>query len=276
MSRAEILSDLSLAQRLESAEGTAGARYVDAHARMMPEAGVEWIQVGGTYAMFDGPDSPITQTFGLGMREIPTADDMERLESFFLERGSGVHHEVSPMADTAVMQLLNSRGYQPEELTSVLYLPLDSVSLPPGDPKISVKIAGSDEEKERWAVTAAEGWREFEEIDRDFMLQLMRIGASRDDAPCFLAELENAAVAAGGLAIHEGVALLAGASTIPEWRQRGAQQALLKARLNYAKDQGCDLAMICTAPGSGSQRNAQRQGFRIAYTRIKWKLNRPS
>ena len=26
------------------------------------------------------------------------------------------------------------------------------------------------------------------------------------------------------------------------------------------------------APGSASQRNAERQGFRIAYTRIKWML----
>jgi hypothetical protein len=33
---------------------------------------------------------------------------------------------------------------------------------------------------------------------------------------------------------------------------------------------GCDLAMVCTEPGSGSQRNAERQGFQIAYTRIKW------
>ena len=44
----------------------------------------------------------------------------------------------------------------------------------------------------------------------------------------------------------------------------------MKARLEYAVEMGCDLAMIGTEPGSGSQRNAQRQGFRIAYTRIKW------
>jgi len=40
--------------------------------------------------------------------------------------------------------------------------------------------------------------------------------------------------------------------------------------LRHAKEQGCDLAMMCAAPGSTSQRNAERQGFRIAYTRIKW------
>jgi hypothetical protein len=28
--------------------------------------------------------------------------------------------------------------------------------------------------------------------------------------------------------------------------------------------------MVCAAPGTSSQRNAERSGFRIAYTRIKW------
>jgi len=40
----------------------------------------------------------------------------------------------------------------------------------------------------------------------------------------------------------------------------------------YAYDQGCDLAMMVAQPGSDSQRNAERKGFRIAYTRIKWRL----
>jgi hypothetical protein len=68
------------------------------------------------------------------------------------------------------------------------------------------------------------------------------------------------------------VALLAGACTIPEARQQGAQLALLDYRLRYAADHGCDLAMMGAQPGSASQRNAERHGFRIAYTRIKWQL----
>jgi GNAT superfamily N-acetyltransferase len=66
------------------------------------------------------------------------------------------------------------------------------------------------------------------------------------------------------------VAVLAGASTVPAWRGRGAQGALLRARLAHAASIGCDLAMMGAAPGSASQRNGERAGFRIAYTRIKW------
>jgi hypothetical protein len=66
------------------------------------------------------------------------------------------------------------------------------------------------------------------------------------------------------------VALLAGASTIPSARGRGAQRALLNARLLHAAAQGVDLAMIVTQPESGSQRNAERAGFRPVYSRSKW------
>jgi hypothetical protein len=72
--------------------------------------------------------------------------------------------------------------------------------------------------------------------------------------------------------MSEGVALLAGASTIPGKRKLGAQLALLDVRLRAGAEQGCDLAMMCAQPGSASQRNAERHGFRIAYTRTKWRL----
>ena len=74
------------------------------------------------------------------------------------------------------------------------------------------------------------------------------------------------------LGIHEGVALFSGAATVPELRRRGLQAALLEARLHYAFEHGCDLAMMVAEPGSDSQRNAERKGFRIAYTRTKWQL----
>ena len=93
---------------------------------------------------------------------------------------------------------------------------------------------------------------------------------TRENSPCFIAEIDGQSVAAGALAIHEGVALFAGASTVAEFRRRGLQTALLEARIRFASEQGCDLAMMVAEPGSNSQRNAQRQGFLIAYKRLKW------
>jgi hypothetical protein len=41
---------------------------------------------------------------------------------------------------------------------------------------------------------------------------------------------------------------------------------LIQARLTFAAAADCDLAKVTTLPGSGSQRNVERQGFRVAYT----------
>jgi hypothetical protein len=71
-----------------------------------------------------------------------------------------------------------------------------------------------------------------------------------------------------------GVALLAGASTVPSGRGLGAHGLLLSARLQEARRRGCDAAMMVTTPGSTSQRNAERRGFRVAYTRTKWQAAR--
>ncbi len=157
--------------------------------------------------------------------------------------------------------------------TSILYQPLAEHSLPTPAPDSSVLVRRVDaqnaEEPEQWARVAAEGWGETPELAA-FVREIGRVSARASGTHCFLAELEGRAIGAAALHIHEGVALLAGASTIPAARRRGGQRALLAARLRFALAQGCDLAMMGAAPGSASQRNAERQGFRIAYTRIKW------
>jgi GNAT superfamily N-acetyltransferase len=262
-----IFSDLNLSRRLERAEARGNAEFVEARAKVSPESGAGWTEVAGCYAMFDGVGSPITQTFGLGLFEAASDEDLGRIEEFFRERGSPSFHEVSPLADPTTFILLNGRGYEPFEFTSVMFRSLGSGAR--RDSGVSVRVVGPGEH-ELWAQTAARGWSEFEELG-DFMLGLSRVSAARADAISFLAELEGRPVATGALSICEGVALLAGASTVPEARRRGAQLALLDARLAYAAAHGCDIAMMCAQPGSASQRNAERQGFRIAYTRIKWR-----
>ncbi|HVF41570.1 MAG TPA: GNAT family N-acetyltransferase [Pyrinomonadaceae bacterium] len=270
----QIFSDPQLSRRLEKAEGRSCVGFVEARARVSPGAGACWTEVAGAYAVFDGAESPITQTFCLGMFAPPAEEDFARIEEFFRERGAHAYHEVSPMADPATLDLLNARGYRPVEFTSVMFRPLrrgEHDASAPGR-GLRVRVVGRGEH-EVWAQTSARGWSE--SGFGDFMLGLARVGAEREDALCFLAESDGRAVATGALSVCEGVALMAGASTVPEARGRGAQLALLDARLRHAAGQGCDLAMMCALPGSASQRNAERHGFRIAYTRVKWHRARP-
>ena len=268
----QIFSDLALARRLERTEARANASFVEARARAFPEVGAEWIEVGGVYAMFDGIDSPSTQTFGLGLFDPVTAETLNRIEKFFKERGAPVFHEVSPLADPETLPLLNQRGYQPCEFSTILFRPIQrGVSFTElRNDRIQVRLIGSDE-VELWAQTSTRGWSEFPEL-ADFMLMFGKVIAQREDGLSFIAELDGEPIATGAMSIYDDVALLAGASTIPEGRKQGAQLALLDSRLRYAADHGCNVATMGALPGSASQRNAERQEFRIAYTRTKWRL----
>jgi GNAT superfamily N-acetyltransferase len=63
---------------------------------------------------------------------------------------------------------------------------------------------------------------------------------------------------------------------VPELRRHGLQTALVQSRMQWARKHDCDLAMMVAEAGSLSQRNAQRAGFEIAYTRMKWKKQPPA
>lgn len=265
-------SDLALARRLERTEGKSNADFVDARARVEPASGACWIEVDGTLAMFDGDGSPMTQTFGLGVDAPATDDTLARIESFFRERAADVFHEVSPLADASLLPLLAARGYQPVELSTVLIRPIapelrDAASRTDG---LTTRVARPDE-AELWAETSAAGWSESPEAAA-FVRALGTVMMNSRSTTPFLAEIDGRPIAAGGLNIQDRVALFAGASTVPEFRKRGAQNALLETRLRHAARHGCDLAMMVALPGSGSQNNAERAGFRIAYTRTKWRL----
>jgi GNAT superfamily N-acetyltransferase len=136
---------------------------------------------------------------------------------------------------------------------------------------IRVRLIGP-EETQLWTNISAEGWAHEHPELREFVLEIGAISSAREQSLCFLAEVDGQAGAASVLFIHEGVALFGGSATVPDLRRRGLQSALLEQRMRYAFDQGCDLAMMVAEAGGNSQRNAERKGFQIAYTRTKWRL----
>jgi GNAT superfamily N-acetyltransferase len=265
-----IFSDLSLSRRLERAEGRACVEFAEAQRRLHPESSADWIECAGAYAAFNGVDSPVTQSFGLGIFEELSPASLDVVERFFLDRAAPVFHEVSPFAGVAALDLLCLRNYRPIELGNVLYRSVEN-PLIEHQSQISVRVI-DPEESPLWTDVSTRGWAHEHPELRETLLQLGAIFSARQQSPCFLAEIDGEPGAAGVLSMHDNVALFGGASTVPELRRRGLQTALLHERMRYAFDHGCDLAMMVAVPGSDSQRNAERKGFRIAYTRTKWKL----
>jgi len=268
-----IYSDTTLSRRMERAEARANADFVETRARLEPSIGATWVNIGGAYAMFDGVDSPCTQTFGLGLFDEITDTHLDEIEKFFIERRAPVFHEVSPMADATLMRLLNKRRYQPVELTSAMYREVGLAVFDQGtsDPRISTRVI-RPEEVDLWARTSAAGWATESADLAAFMFNFGQISAQCAGSYPYLAELDGAAISTGMMFVHGEIDVLAGASTIPEARNQGAQNSLLQARLLHAARLGCSLVIMGASPGSQSQKNAQNNGFNIAYTRTKWQL----
>ena len=265
--RSAPFSDLSLAARLERTEGRGNAAFVDVQARQDPASGAAWHDFDGTLAMFSGVGSPLTQSFGLGLGATPTDAQLDAIEHFFTSRGAAVIHEVSPLAGVDTFAALAQRRYRPVELSNVMFLTItNDLAAIAVNPRISVRAITRDEAG-LYASVSARGWSEATEVQA-FIDGFAR--TSVDYALCIVAEIDGAAIATAALFTWDGVGLLAGASTVPEGRRQGAQSALLDWRLRHLAADGCNLAMMCAAPGSASQRNAERNGFRIAYTRVKW------
>ena len=270
-----VLVDSELASRLERTEGLASARFIEARQRQSTDLATApaWIEVGGAFVLFDGVDSPLTQSFGLGMRGAVTAHEFEQIENFFHERNAPVFLEVSPLASPETLTLLNERGYQPAEYTSVMCCRIGPTSSLPKSKNSAIHVRRMEAtESELFAQTSASGWTDDPQF-REMILGFGRTFSSTQGTTAMFAEIDDKPIATGLVFIDNGVALLAGASTMPAARNQGAQFALLEARLQFAITHGCELAMMCALPGSPSQRNAQRNGFQIAYTRTKWRRN---
>ena len=260
-----MFADLELARRLERTEGAAGAAFVGARRQ-----GSEWAHRHGVYMMFDGANSPLTQTFGLGILEPATDEVLSEIEEFFGRHQAAVNHEVCPLAGVPLLQSLVKRRYIPCEVSNVLFLDLrenqPAVQL---NPELTVRVAGADD-LDDYARVLALGWSDAVEFAPQIK-EMAYMMATSEGYAAFLVQRGREFIAAAGLFLHEGIALLAGASTIAEERGHGAQRAVLAARLDYARKHGCGVAMMVVEPGSASQRNGERNGFSIAYTRTKWR-----
>ena len=263
--------DVALAERIERAEAQLVAEAGAAAHRRRADAAGFVIPVAGGVASFAEAGSPFNKVAGLGFAGIPGAAALDEIEVAFAARGAPVQVELAHLADPAIGALLTGRGYRLASFENVLGLALtgEPGRVAPAGVEVRQIRAG---EFESWLDVVAEGFAHpdtsgvpaHEEFPREVIAR-----AERDDTGMTRYVALLVGVIAGGarLRMAEGIAQLTGAATAPAHRRRGVQTALLSARLADAAAAGCDIAVVTTQPGSKSQRNVQRQGFDLLYTR---------
>ena len=73
----------------------------------------------------------------------------------------------------------------------------------------------------------------------------------------------------------QGIASIDAMGTVPNYRRRGCQSALLRHCIAGAARAGGTLVASQTRPSSGSERNMMRAGFQIAYTKLLYAPREP-
>ncbi len=219
----------------------------------------------GVTAVYGGRGFPLNEAVGVGMTGPVPLDLVGAIEAFY-----GSHHHasvirVSSLAHPTAFSVTADRGYH---LTRPVHRwVLDLTQWRPRghrpDPRVRVAVP---HDEMLWARTVGAGFADTDDAPPDEDLTLSRaFFRMAGGATAVMAHQDGVAAAAGMLDIDGDVAALFATATRPAYRRRGLQSALLDFRLRMAQERGCTIATIETDPGSASQRNVERAGFRLAY-----------
>jgi len=256
------------ARRMEAAEEYGALRYAQATKVSHPDLGSAWEEFGGGHMVFVARRSPVGRAHGLGFAGKITPRDIEQVEEFFFDHESDAQVDVCPYADPSLFESLNQRGFQVAEFNQTLarWIRPDETLDDPLPPGIEVRRVRPEEAKGWSRLAARVFFAEHAPQFEDFFLPW-----AAPEHPLSLAAFvdgQMVAVAGGLLVPEHRMAGFFGAGTLPEFRRRGIQAAFMQERLRRAQQAGCDLAVTLTLPGTTSQRNVERAGFRVAYTKV--------
>lgn len=226
---------------------------------------------GGT-AIFAGENSPLTKLVGLGFEPFEP-EMLAPIEARFFDLGAAVTVELPTLADASIAQALAQRGYQLQGFEDVLVRSLAEASAQGVGRDAGSCRVSEDDELETWLDVLVEGFAHPDgggpEMAQAFPRETVRaaVRALATTSRRFVGLQQGAVAAAASMSVVDGIAFLSGSATLPAFRRRGMQSALLAHRLHAATHSGATSACITTAPGSRSKQNAMRRGFSNAYTR---------
>ncbi len=265
-------ADVALAARIDRAEG----RQIAAVASVLkerPGAEASIDELGGGLAVLARPGSPMNKIIGVALGEPLDEGALAAVEERWRALGEPARVELSTLAEPAAAERLSRRGYHLVAVENVLGMPLHDVAAPRAQ-GIEISLAGSGGELESWIDVSLDGFchadetsASAEQFERDALAQVFRDVAAAPGFHRYLARVDGELAGVASVRHDAGLAALAGATTLPRFRRRGVQSALVARRLADAAAAGCDLAVVTTAPGTRSMANSLRQGFHLLYAR---------
>ena len=263
-----MFASVDLARRIEHAEAALTRALASGVAAPPPLVR----DLAGGVSAVTRPGSPVNKIIGIGFSG--TIDDgaLAAVEADWRERNEPPRVELSTLAAPSLGATLTAHGYRLQGFENVLALPLEG--RPPGaHADIAVELVREGEDAD-WLDAIITGFAHpdgtgvtTEVIPREALAPIMEEFRLAKGMTRCVARIDGEPAGAASVRFDAGIAQLCGAATLPRFRRRGVQRALLDARLAWARDAGSDIAVVTTAPGSQSQANAHTQGFSLLYAR---------
>jgi len=260
--------DQALARRLESAEEMPQVFYARVFRKTRPEVGAAEEEVCGGHMSFCGLGSPVGRAVALGLDRAFTEADLDHVEAFYRAHKAPAQVDLCPLHGAEVFEMFKQRGYTIAELNNVLYRKLDPGERWPAPPPDCEIRRSPPEEAEVTGAIVESAF--FPDGAPETFRGLIAPFYQMDGAAAFVASVDGKPVACGTgfLILEHRIVALSGAGTLAAYRGRGLQTALLQRRMQVAAEAGCEYAVIVTNGGSTSQHNAERLGFRVAYSKV--------
>jgi GNAT superfamily N-acetyltransferase len=257
----------TVAARLEWALAQTSRAVAEAVADHTPrlQAGVHVSRAG--VAIFAGAGSPFTQGIAMGVRGPVQADELDAIEAHLASGSDGLRQiEVCAFADASLHQWLAERAYRTKEWQLVWTRRATDALLPRVQPELDVRRVLPGQEELYCRVLLA-GALEAEDLPRAATDLILPMAFARGHE-FYLAWVGNEPVGGATLAVADGIAFLNGSAVRRAFRRRGVHEALIRARLDRARELGLSLSVSSTMPGTAACRNMARHGFAVAYPKI--------
>ena len=251
-------SDESLARRLEKTGDRFMLEWLDGTGAQLERFGLATAAVDPSRPELDF----VNRVYGLWPED---AEQVPRLARFYRDRGVRAWSELAPSARfTQLAEALTDAGAAQIGFHAMLAGP----ATPPARPEVHVEHA---DDPELFADVLLRGHGVPEGARTRDRASVAR-WEETDGWRLYLARVDGEPAGAALLTLDDDFGYLANASTLPEFRNRGVQTALIAARIAAAAELG--VALICsqTEFGSASQRNLERVGLRVAYTKAVWRF----
>lgn len=266
---------MDISQRVEHLEAELIFRLSLLDVRVRERMGISATRIGGgiAVAMTDDPSGFWSKAQGFGFSEPVTSELIREVLDFYRAAGGPVanFHLAPDVVPPDWAEICAEHGLTQGQPT-VHKLVRDASPVQPVTTSLRIDRIGPAD-KEAWAAVQVTAF-ELPDPDRR-MTQMLASVNDLAGLTGYAAWDGDRLVATAALSVDGESGQFVSAATLPEYRRRGAQSALLARRIEDALAAGCTtLAVEVAKPAPGERNpsldNVERAGFKVLYDRPVW------